>query len=88
MIDSNLMKSEFLVVFLADGVSAIPSNTVASAGWFIGMLLAIAFLILVLILVCLIKRNRGGKYAVHEREAAHGRHDYPEEPGFNEYSQP
>lgn len=87
MIDSNLMKSEFLVVFLAD-VLIKPSDTVATAGWFIGMLLAIAFLILVLILVCLIKRNRGGKYAVHEREAAHGRHDYPEEPGFNEYSQP
>ncbi|KAI5710224.1 hypothetical protein M8J75_006855 [Diaphorina citri] len=75
-------------VYSSDGVSIMPSDTVATAGWFIGMLLAIAFLILVLILVCLIKRNRGGKYAVHEREAAHGRHDYPEEPGFNEYSQP
>uniref|UniRef100_A0A8D8XH54 Neuroglian n=2 Tax=Cacopsylla melanoneura TaxID=428564 RepID=A0A8D8XH54_9HEMI len=72
----------------SDGVSVMPYDTVATAGWFIGMLLAIAFLIVVLILVCLIKRNRGGKYAVHEREAAHGRHDYPEEPGFNEYSQP
>ncbi|KAL1463497.1 hypothetical protein WDU94_015244, partial [Cyamophila willieti] len=83
--------SHFFVKYsfhFSDGVSVMPYDTVATAGWFIGMLLAIAFLILVLILVCLIKRNRGGKYAVHEREAAHGRHDYPEEPGFNEYSQP
>ncbi|XP_065216002.1 neuroglian-like [Planococcus citri] len=59
----------------------------ATAGWFVGMILAIAFLILVLILVCLVKRNRGGKYVVHEREAVNGRHDYPEELGFHEYSQ-
>ena len=32
------------------------------AGWFIGMMCAIAFLLLILIIVCLIKRNRGGKY--------------------------
>lgn len=64
-------------------------ETVATAGWFIGMMLAIAFLLLVLVIVCIIKRNRGGKYAVHEREAARGRNDYPEEPGgFHEYSQP
>ncbi|XP_067001681.1 neuroglian isoform X2 [Anabrus simplex] len=71
-----------------DGPIIQPKENVATAGWFIGMMLAIAFLLLVLIIVCIIKRNRGGKYAVHEREAAHGRNDYPEEPGFHEYSQP
>ncbi|XP_065166394.1 neuroglian isoform X2 [Atheta coriaria] len=65
-----------------------PRENVATAGWFIGMMLAIAFLLLVLILVCIVKRNRGGKYAVHEREQANGRHDYPDEGGFHEYSQP
>lgn len=55
---------------------------------FAGMMLAIAILLLVLIIVCVIKRNRGGKYAVHERELAAGRGDYPEEGGFHEYSQP
>ncbi|XP_046622366.1 neuroglian isoform X1 [Neodiprion virginianus] len=66
-----------------------PKENVATAGWFIGMMLAIAFLLLVLIIVCVIKRNRGGKYAVHERELAAGRGDYPEEGGgFHEYSQP
>lgn len=52
------------------------------------MMLAIAILLLVLIIVCVIKRNRGGKYAVHERELAAGRGDYPDEGGFHEYSQP
>ena len=51
------------------------------------MMMAIAFLLFILIIVCIIKRNRGGKYAVRERELAAGRGDYPEE-GFREYSQP
>ncbi|XP_022908169.1 neuroglian isoform X2 [Onthophagus taurus] len=63
-------------------------ENVATAGWFIGMMLAIAFLLLVLIIVCIVKRNRGGKYAVHEREQANGRRDYGDEGGFHEYSQP
>ncbi|XP_031786698.1 neuroglian isoform X2 [Nasonia vitripennis] len=63
-------------------------ENVATAGWFIGMMLAIAFLLFILIIVCVIKRNRGGKYAVHERELAAGRGDYPDEGGFHEYSQP
>ncbi|XP_018330369.1 neuroglian [Agrilus planipennis] len=72
----------------SDGPIIQPRENVATAGWFIGMMLAIAFLILVLIIVCIVKRNRGGKYAVHEREQANGRRDYPEEGGFHEYSQP
>ncbi|XP_065202283.1 neuroglian isoform X2 [Planococcus citri] len=72
----------------ADNPIVQAKENMATAGWFVGMILAIAFLILVLILVCLVKRNRGGKYVVHEREAVNGRHDYPEEPGFHEYSQP
>lgn len=36
-----------------------------SVGWFIGLIVAIAFLLLILILVCIVKRNRGGKYAVY-----------------------
>jgi len=60
----------------------------ATSGWFIAMLLALLFLIILLIIVCIVKRNRGGKYVVHESEAARGRHDYPDEPHFHEYSQP
>lgn len=66
----------------------IARENIITAGWFVGMVLALAFLIIILILVCLVRRNRGGKYIVHEQEAAHRRHDYPEEPGFHEYSQP
>ncbi|KAA0202421.1 hypothetical protein HAZT_HAZT000084 [Hyalella azteca] len=69
-------------------VTRRPTDNIATRGWFIGMMLAIALLLLILIIVCIIKRNRGGKYAVHEREAAHGRSDFPEETGFPEYSQP
>ncbi|KAJ8985876.1 hypothetical protein NQ317_006250 [Molorchus minor] len=71
-----------------EGPTIRAQENVATAGWFIGMMLAVAFLLLVLIIVCIFKRNRGGKYAVHEREQANGRHDYPDEGGFHEYSQP
>uniref|UniRef100_T1JDB9 Neuronal cell adhesion molecule n=1 Tax=Strigamia maritima TaxID=126957 RepID=T1JDB9_STRMM len=64
-------------------------NNVATAGWFIGMMCAIAFLLLILLIVCLIKRNRGGKYSVHEKEAARGQEmEYPDDAGFNEYARP
>jgi len=63
-------------------------STLASSGWFIGMLLAIVFLLGVCLVVCLVKRNRGGKYAVQEQEATHGRPDYDDQGGFSEYTQP
>lgn len=74
--------------YVAEGPIIQPRENVATAGWFIGMMLAIAFLLIVLIIVCIVKRNRGGKYAVQEREQANGRRDYPDEGGFHEYSQP
>jgi len=58
-----------------------------TSGWFIGLIVALAFLLLILILVCIVKRNRGGKYAVYEREIAHGRLEF-DDGGFREYSQP
>ncbi|KAL7648874.1 UNVERIFIED_CONTAM: hypothetical protein RMT77_000794 [Armadillidium vulgare] len=73
---------------VSSGVIRRPSDNFATKGWFIGMMLAIAFLLLILVIVCVVKRNRGGKYAVHEREAAQGREDFNEEGGFPEYSQP
>lgn len=44
--------------------AAVPSRQVdiATQGWFIGLMCAIALLILVLLIVCFIKRNKGGKY--------------------------
>lgn len=67
---------------------AAGAQPLAHSGWFIGMLLAVLFLILVCIVVCLIKRNRGGKYAVQESEERQGRRDPYDEGGFPEYTQP
>ena len=54
-----------------DMSGAIPDSTIAHAGWFIGMLFAVIVLICVMIAVCFIKMNRGGKYAVQEKEERH-----------------
>ncbi|XP_041692908.1 neuronal cell adhesion molecule isoform X12 [Coregonus clupeaformis] len=52
---------------------AVPSRQVdiATQGWFIGLMCAIALLILILLIICFIKRNKGGKYPVKEKEDAH-----------------
>ena len=63
-------------------------QSLENAQWFIGMLLAVIFLILVCVVVCVVKRNRGGKYAVQEREERQGRRDPYDEGGFPEYTQP
>ncbi|XP_055767773.1 neuronal cell adhesion molecule-like isoform X8 [Salvelinus fontinalis] len=71
---------------------AMKSNQVdlATQGWFIGLMCAIALLILVLLIICFIKRNKGGKYPVKEKEDAH--HDPEIQPmkdddgTFGEYS--
>lgn len=78
---------EEIYTYPSDGpvVQAKPGS--GTTGWFIGLIVAIAFLVLILILICIVKRNRGGKYAVYEREIAHGHLDYAEG-GFREYSQP
>lgn len=83
-------ESESKFIELSDNVVVMHpnDNDLARAGWFIGMILALAFLILLLVIICIIKRNRGGKYDVHDRELANGRQDYPDEGGFHEYSQP
>uniref|UniRef100_A0A8C8GPP1 Neuronal cell adhesion molecule n=1 Tax=Oncorhynchus tshawytscha TaxID=74940 RepID=A0A8C8GPP1_ONCTS len=64
-----LHQSEELLVT----VPAMPSRQadIATQGWFIGLMCAIALLILVLLIICFIKRNKGGKYPVKEKEDAH-----------------
>lgn len=71
-----------------EGPIKVPNENLANAGWFIGMMLALAIIIILFIIICIIRRNRGGKYDVHDREMANGRRDYPDEGGFHEYSQP
>uniref|UniRef100_A0A673H606 Neural cell adhesion molecule L1 n=1 Tax=Sinocyclocheilus rhinocerous TaxID=307959 RepID=A0A673H606_9TELE len=41
---------------------------IATQGWFIGLMCAIALLVLILLIVCFIKRSRGGKYAVRDKK--------------------
>ena len=67
---------------------ATGSQPLAHSGWFIGMMLAVVFLILCCVVVCLVKRNRGGKYAVQESEARQGRSEPYDDGGFPEYTQP
>ncbi|XP_076863333.1 neuronal cell adhesion molecule isoform X19 [Brachyhypopomus gauderio] len=56
---------------IMDGAMASRQVDIATQGWFIGLMCAIALLILVLLIMCFIKRNKGGKYPVKEKEAAH-----------------
>uniref|UniRef100_A0A7N6AZV4 Neural cell adhesion molecule L1 n=1 Tax=Anabas testudineus TaxID=64144 RepID=A0A7N6AZV4_ANATE len=68
-VDSTVHSTDEVLV----SVPAVPSRQVdiATQGWFIGLMCAIALLILVLLIVCFIKRNKGGKYPVKEKEEAH-----------------
>ncbi|XP_069039494.1 neural cell adhesion molecule L1.2 isoform X2 [Lepisosteus oculatus] len=43
----------------------------ATQGWFIGLISAIVLLLLVLLILCFIKRSKGGKYSVKDKEEAH-----------------
>ncbi|TSK13410.1 Neuronal cell adhesion molecule [Bagarius yarrelli] len=67
--DQTVHRSAELVVT----VPAVASRQVdiATQGWFIGLMCAIALLILVLLIACFIRRNKGGKYPVKEKEDAH-----------------
>ncbi|XP_063302986.1 neuronal cell adhesion molecule isoform X24 [Pelobates fuscus] len=54
-----------------DEAMASQQVDIATQGWFIGLMCAVALLILVLLIVCFIRRNKGGKYPVKEKEDAH-----------------
>ncbi|KAG8589397.1 hypothetical protein GDO81_006378 [Engystomops pustulosus] len=59
---------------------------IATQGWFIGLMCAVALLVLILLIVCFIKRSRGGKYPVREKkEVALGPDDQKDEDGSFDY---
>ncbi|XP_055506282.1 neuronal cell adhesion molecule a isoform X12 [Leucoraja erinacea] len=58
-------------ITVMDEAMASRQVDIATQGWFIGLMCAIALLILILLIVCFIKRNKGGKYPVKEKEDAH-----------------
>nr|XP_047928721.1 neural cell adhesion molecule L1-like protein isoform X3 [Anser cygnoides] len=41
---------------------------ISTQGWFIGLMCAVALLTLMLLTVCFVRRNKGGKYSVKEKE--------------------
>uniref|UniRef100_A0A3B1K1C3 Neural adhesion molecule L1.1 n=1 Tax=Astyanax mexicanus TaxID=7994 RepID=A0A3B1K1C3_ASTMX len=63
-------------------------NGFASQGWFIGLISAVVLLLLILLILCFIKRSRGGKYSVKDKEE--GQVDSDARPmkdeAFGEYS--
>ncbi|XP_037624305.1 neuronal cell adhesion molecule-like isoform X14 [Sebastes umbrosus] len=58
-------------VTIVDEAVASRQVDIATQGWFIGLMCAIALLILILLIICFIQRNKGGKYPVKEKEDAH-----------------
>ncbi|XP_048193802.1 neuronal cell adhesion molecule isoform X6 [Perognathus longimembris pacificus] len=67
--DSDFVSSED--VFETGPAMASRQVDIATQGWFIGLMCAVALLILILLIVCFIRRNKGGKYPVKEKEDAH-----------------
>ncbi|XP_063165496.1 neuronal cell adhesion molecule isoform X5 [Candoia aspera] len=59
-------------VIIMNEAKASRQVDIATQGWFIGLMCAVALLILILLIVCFIRRNKGGKYPVKEKEDAHG----------------
>uniref|UniRef100_A0A5F8GD31 Neurofascin n=1 Tax=Monodelphis domestica TaxID=13616 RepID=A0A5F8GD31_MONDO len=69
--------------------SAFTRNQVdiATQGWFIGLMCAIALLVLILLIVCFIKRSGRGKYQVREKkDVPLDPEDQKEEDGSFDYS--
>uniref|UniRef100_A0A8C6CA76 Neural cell adhesion molecule L1-like protein n=1 Tax=Monodon monoceros TaxID=40151 RepID=A0A8C6CA76_MONMO len=56
---------------LGEGKYAGLYDDISTQGWFIGLMCAIALLTLMLLTVCFVKRNKGGKYSVKEKEDLH-----------------
>ncbi|KAM4581682.1 neurofascin homolog (chicken) a isoform 4-T4 [Fundulus diaphanus] len=56
----NSVSSKFVI--FKTKAAHIDQVDIATQGWFIGLMCAIALIILILLIVCFIKRSRGGKY--------------------------
>ncbi|XP_056660421.1 neural cell adhesion molecule L1-like protein isoform X7 [Monodelphis domestica] len=54
-----------------EGTYAGLYDNISTQGWFIGLMCAIALLTLILLTICFVRRNKGGKYSVKEKEDLH-----------------
>ncbi|XP_074860930.1 neural cell adhesion molecule L1-like protein isoform X1 [Carettochelys insculpta] len=56
---------------ITEGTYAGIYEGISTQGWFIGLMCAIALLTLLLLTTCFVRRNKGGKYSVKEKEDLH-----------------
>uniref|UniRef100_A0A7N5KJ38 Neurofascin n=1 Tax=Ailuropoda melanoleuca TaxID=9646 RepID=A0A7N5KJ38_AILME len=79
--------SSTVITFMTSTAYTNSQADIATQGWFIGLMCAIALLVLILLVVCFIKRSRGGKYPVREKkDVPLGPEDPKEEDGSFDYS--
>ncbi|XP_052592882.1 neurofascin isoform X9 [Peromyscus californicus insignis] len=79
--------SSSVITFMTSTAYTNNQADIATQGWFIGLMCAIALLVLILLIVCFIKRSRGGKYPVREKkDVPLGPEDPKEEDGSFDYS--
>ncbi|XP_058131033.1 neurofascin isoform X8 [Dasypus novemcinctus] len=79
--------SSTIITFMTSSAYTNNQADIATQGWFIGLMCAIALLVLILLIVCFIKRSRGGKYPVREKkDVPLGPEDPKEEDGSFDYS--
>jgi len=57
------LETESDMAILKTGGQALASRNVATEPWFIGLMVSIALLLIILINVCVLVRERGGKYS-------------------------
>ncbi|XP_042195495.1 neural cell adhesion molecule L1-like protein isoform X2 [Callorhinchus milii] len=75
-------------ITVMEGAYAGIHGGISTQGWFIGLMCAIALLTLILLIACFIKRNKGGKYSVKDKEDARADPETQpmKEETFGEYS--
>ncbi|KAJ8796192.1 hypothetical protein J1605_018134 [Eschrichtius robustus] len=79
--------SSTVITFMTSTAYTNNQADIATQGWFIGLMCAVALLVLILLIVCFIKRSRGGKYPVREKkDVPLGPEDPKEEDGSFDYS--
>uniref|UniRef100_A0AAQ5Y6Y0 Neural cell adhesion molecule L1 n=1 Tax=Amphiprion ocellaris TaxID=80972 RepID=A0AAQ5Y6Y0_AMPOC len=67
-LDFSTLLLSFPVCVVCLSSAYIDHVDIATQGWFIGLMCAIALIILILLIVCFIKRSRGGKYPVRDKK--------------------
>ncbi|XP_061532077.1 neural cell adhesion molecule L1.2 isoform X2 [Phycodurus eques] len=64
---SNITFFQTEIDTVGTGVTEVQPS-IATQGWFIGLVSAIVLLLLILLIICFVRRNKGGKYSVKDKE--------------------